>query len=66
MYLVQLEQLLRGVRQLAQRERRVEVDLPPERGHDLLAVVAVGEDAARGDEAVDGVAHRSNQDPVGE
>ena len=48
---------------MAQRQRRVEVDLPAEGGDDLLAVVAVGEDAAGGDQAVDGVADGADQNP---
>lgn len=55
-HLVQFEQLFRRVRQLAQHERRVDVDLLAERAHHLLAVVAVGEHARRRDEAVHRVA----------
>ena len=38
-YLVEFEELLRGVRKLAEGERRVQVDLPTQRGNHLLAVV---------------------------
>ena len=62
-YLVKFEELLGGVGQLAQCQGRVEVDLPAEGGDDLLAVVAVGEDAAGGDQAVDGVADGADQNP---
>ena len=53
--MVQLEQLLRCVRQLSERQRRIQVDFASERGDDLLSVVAVGEDATRGDQAVNRV-----------
>lgn len=61
--LVEFEQLLRGVRQLAEGERRVEVDLPAQRGHDLLPVVAIGEDTAGWNQTVDRVGNSPDQDP---
>ena len=63
-HLVQLHQLLAGVRQLAEGEWGVEVDLPAQAGHHLLPVVAVGKHAGGRDEAVDGVAYSSHQDPM--
>ena len=76
--LIQLEKLLAGVRKLSKCQWRVEVYFPAKRAHHLLPVVPaarsythttppllspIREDAAGGNEAVDGVSHRSHQDP---
>ena len=59
--LIQFEQLFRGVRQLSQGERWVQVDLSAQGGDHLLPVVPVREHAAGGDQAVDRVRHGANQ-----
>ena len=46
---------------MAQRERRIKIDFPAERGHDFFPVVAVRENAAGWDQAVDGIRDGSDQ-----
>ena len=60
-YLVEFEQFFGSIWQLAEDERRVEVDLFTQRADHLLAVVAVGEDARRRYEPVHCVADGPHQ-----
>ena len=62
-HLVQLEQLLGDVGQLAEQQRRLQVDLVAQGPHHLLPVVAVGEHAGGRHQAVDCVADGPHHDP---
>lgn len=62
--LIEFEEFLGRVGQLAKNQWRIQIDLFAQRADDFFAIVAVGEDARSRDQSVNCVADGPYQDPI--